>query len=235
MDGLAGEWVGEFNFPGVEAEGRGAGGEGLGVAEVLAGEVGGIAAHGEAEVPEGDADLVGAAGVRDGFEQGGAIGEAPADVEFGAGDEAGGCVRSHGAGAEVAGVVADGGVAREGVGGRMALDADEVAFLNLALRELGLEAAGEMAGAGDEDESGGIGVQAVRGVRFLRVIDGVEDVLEGVAIKPAAGVHGQGRGFVQDDEGLVFMQDFHRAVDLGFDDAGKDVAVALADADDLVG
>ena len=66
----------EREFPGEKVQGAVGGGDGLGFAQALTGEVKGVAQDGPAEVPEMDSDLVGAAGVRGDLQECCAIGMA---------------------------------------------------------------------------------------------------------------------------------------------------------------
>lgn len=70
------ERVAEGEAVGVEAHRGGGWGEGLARAEAGIFQINGVADDGVAEVPEVRADLVGAAGERAGFDQGGAVGVA---------------------------------------------------------------------------------------------------------------------------------------------------------------
>lgn len=180
MDALAGAGVGEGDAVGVEVEGWIGEGEGLGAAESAAREVEGIADDGVSGVPEVDADLVGAAGEGAGFDEGGAVGVAAKDAAFGAGGED--AVVS-GAAAGFAGLVGDGGVADEGVVGRMSLNEGEVVFFDFAAHELLLEVSGEVAGAADDGDAGGVGVDAVGGPGLLGMEGLAEEVLQGVALQ----------------------------------------------------
>jgi hypothetical protein len=116
-----------------------------------------------AEVPEVRADLVGAAGEWAGFDQSGAVRVAAQDAEFGFRGEAGGVDV---AGAGFGGLGGDWGVARKFLRRRMAMDAGEVDFFDLAALELRLHEFGEMPRAGENDEPAGVGVEPVGGPGF---------------------------------------------------------------------
>ena len=163
--------VGEGEAEGGEVEGEGGGLLGEGGGGGGGGGVGGVAEDGVAEVLAVEADLMGAAGLRVGFDEGGAVGVAGEDGEAGVGGEAGAFINA--AGAEAAGVVRDGGVAVEGVCFWVAVDAGEVGFFDLAAGELGLQDAGEVLGLGEDDEAGGVGIETMGGAGF----EGVEGLL----------------------------------------------------------
>ncbi len=129
---------------------------GLSVAESLVGLVGLVAADGEAELPEVDANLVGAASDGAGLEEGGAIGEPVEDVKFSFGGQA--VFGVDFASAELACFSADRGVDREAIFFGLALDAHEVDFFDATVFELHLDGAGKVAGASDDDQAGGVGV-----------------------------------------------------------------------------
>ena len=128
----------EGDLPCMQAERRIADGERLRLADLAIGQIGGVAEDGEAEVPEVDADLIGAAGDGHGFDQRGAIGIALEDAELGAGLQAG---FIDAAAAEFSRLGADGRVADELVLRGMTLHAGEPVLavekwaLNLWLRE----------------------------------------------------------------------------------------------------
>src|SRR3954468_20148053 len=66
---IAGERVGELDFPGVQAQGRIGGVGRLLRFKFLRGEIDWIAADGKSELPEMDADLLGASSDRKSFER----------------------------------------------------------------------------------------------------------------------------------------------------------------------
>jgi hypothetical protein len=92
------------------------------------------------------ADLVGATGERAGFEEGGAVGVAGSGVGWF------GC---------------DGGFAGKFLLGRVAVDARQIDFFDLAALELRLDEFGEMPRAGEDDETAGVGIEPVRGSRSI--------------------------------------------------------------------
>lgn len=193
-DAFPGDGVVEREAKGVEVKGWGAlvlgerGGGGGG------GGVGGVADDGVAEVLEVEADLMGATGFGEGFDEGGAVGVAGEDFEAGVGGEAGAFVDA--AGAEAAGVIRYWSVAVEGIRFWVAVDAGEVGFFDLAAGKLRLQYAGEVLGLGEDHEAGGIGVESMGGAGFEGVEGLLENVVEGVAVEAAAGVHGEWGGFV---------------------------------------
>ncbi len=64
--------------------------------------------------------------------------------------------------------------------------------------------------------------------RALGVVEGVEYVLEGIAVEASAGMEWQRSWFVEDDDGFVLMEDANVHVDSGFDDGGHPEEVAVA-------
>ena len=76
-----------------------------------------------------------------------------------------------------------------------------------------------MAGAGEEDEAGGVGVEAVDGPGHARRVGGGEERDEGVAVETPARVDRERRGLVDDDDGFVLVEEadvgVHGRLDLG--------------------
>ena len=70
--------------------------------------------------------------------------------------------------AEFARFVADGRIASECVGARMAVDAHQIHLLHFHSSKLILHASGEMSGASEHLNAGGVGVEAMGGTKFLR-------------------------------------------------------------------
>ena len=137
-DALVGERMPELETPGVEAKRRGAYIECLSITSDLGvREINRIADDREAELPEVRANLVGAAGDGARFDQGGVIGEALVDAEFGARRETGSEVDVARAGFGRLG--ANRRVAREIIFSRCANDFREIRFHNFAAGELRLE------------------------------------------------------------------------------------------------
>src|SRR3982074_354380 len=60
------------------------------------------------------------------------------------------------------------------------------------------------------------------------MVDCVEHMLPGIAVKTAACMHRQGRGLVQHNHCLVLMQQLDLHVDVGFDHCWNSVLVALS-------
>jgi hypothetical protein len=131
-------------------------------------------------------------------------------------------------------VSGDGSVAGEGIVEWSAVDTCEVTFVDGVLSELGLENGGEVFGAGGEDEAGGVGIESMCKAKCFWMVSLVEEILESVEEVATAGVHGERGGFVDDDEGLVFVEDLDVGMDVGFAGVGKEVEEGLAGADGLV-
>lgn len=112
------------------------------------------------------------------------------------------------------------------------MDTGEVGFLDLALGELGLQKLCEMAGARPEDETGGVGVQAVSGPGPCGCVGGEEKMLERVFVEASAWVHGERGGFVDGDQGFIFPEDVDFWIYRRLDGAGQAQRVALATAHD---
>ena len=127
-----------------------------------------------------------------------------------------------------AGLGGDRGVEAEGIVRRVATDAGEVYFFHGTLEELFLEESGEVAGAADDGDSGGIGVYAMRGPGPLRMKGNAEKVLQGIAVVASAGVKGERGGFVEHDERFVHMKEPDAGVDVRFAGGRKQVEQLLA-------
>ena len=89
--------------------------------------------------------------------------------------------------------------------------------------------------AGEDDETAGIGVESVGGAGFQRMAGFVQDGEEGVAVEAPAGMDWQGRGFVDDEEGFVIVEDADVGVDLGLDVGGSFSKIALPSAHAVAG
>jgi hypothetical protein len=229
---LLGDGVGEGDAVRVQAEGHGVAGAGEGRAAGGGGIIGDVSHDGMTKMLEVKADLVGATCSRMGRDQRGAIGETLKDVEARVTGESSRFVNA--AGAETAGFIRDGSLALEGVRGWVTLDASEVAFFDFSPAELRLEDAGEVLGLGEDNEAGGVGVQAMGGARFEGVKGLLQDVVEGVPIEAPARMHGQRGGFVQHDEGLVFVDEVDLAIDVGLAGGGVAVQDTLASVERYV-
>lgn len=180
--------------------------------------VGVVAYKWMADVLEVDADLVGAAGVEGGFDQCAlvkALDEFPTGPGFAA---AKAFARGH--------AFAVGGVARDrnldfaGLGARFAADDGAVGFFGAALFELGGEVQVGFVGFGDDDAAAGVHVEAMDDARPRDAGDAAELALammeEGVHKRPPVvagrGVDNEARGFVDDNDVLVFEEDVERDV-----------------------
>ena len=75
----------------------------------------------------------------------------------------------------------------------------------------------------------------MRLLRFFGMVNLIQNVLERVAIETAARMHGERRGFVEDDDPFVFVEDFDPGVDVRFDGRGKFLEVPFARMDDVGG
>ena len=78
-----------------------------------------------------------------------------------------------------------------------------------------------MSCAGENNQTGRIGIQPVRRSWFLWMINRLQDRLECVAVEPAAGVDWQRGGFVDDQKSLILMQDSEIDADLWFHIGGS--------------
>jgi len=110
------------------------------------------------------------------------------------------------------------------------VDAREVDFFDLAALELRLHEFGEMPRVGKEDETAGVGVESVGGAGFQRMAGFVQDREECVAVEAPAGMDWQGRGFVDDEEGFVVVEDVYIGIDLGLDVGGSFSEIAFPGA-----
>ena len=92
-----------------------------------------------------------------------------------------------------------------------------------------------MARAGDEHKPSSVGIEAMGRTGLLRVVNLLEDVLERVAVETSAGMHGERRWLVEDDDRFVFVKDIDRGGDGWFGDGGEFLEIAFAGADDVIG
>jgi hypothetical protein len=182
-----------------------------------------VADDGVAVVGEVDADLVHAAGVRAGADEGegfaagmfggGAV-EAGDDFDVGAGGLAvgmGDLFDPDGGGGDV-GFAAEGLIDREGVGGWGTVDEGEVFFVDLAPLHGEREATGCFGVFGDEHEAGGFAVEAIDDGEAGVVGDVVgEEILDAVEesgrVIGFAGVDEEMGGFIDDDVVGGFVDD----------------------------
>ena len=125
-------------------------------------------------MPRVDADLVRAASERAGLHEGGAVGVATQHGEFGDGFQR---AALGGAAAGFVRLVGDGGLAGELILRGMTVDSGEVMLLDFASMKLPLQLSGKMAGATHDSDSGGVGIDAVRGPRALGVKGDAEQIL----------------------------------------------------------
>ena len=128
---------------------------------------------GMAEVAEVEADLIGAAGERPGFDQGGAVSIATEHAERRVRLLA---IVADFTATEFACFGAHGGIAGKPVGHWVALHAGEIHFFDLATLELRLDEAGKVARRGKDHGARGVPVAAVYGGRHDRLPRGVEDM-----------------------------------------------------------
>ncbi len=220
VEGLAvNEGGGEIGFGGGFSAGVFGFGGGF-YAEVLEGDglaaVGGVSDDGVSEVHAVDADLVGASGFGGEFEEGVAA-EAFFDGVDGLGGFAGG-VGADGVFFADFGVDAEGSVDEVGVEVGFTVDEGEVGFADGASFELAGDAPMGFIGFGDEDEAGGVAIEAVDdagapgvgaggegGVGILGVVD--EGVDEGAGPVSAGGVNDEVGLFIDGEEGVIFVDD----------------------------
>ncbi len=118
---------------------------------------------------------------------------------------------------------------------RLTKHLDEILFPNVAPGKLGLEQAGDARGARHQDKAGGVGVQSVGRTRGLGMIGCAQQVLQGVAEKPAPGVHGQWRRLVEHHQRFVLVQDFHPTIHVRFENRRKFVPVMITGSNHMVG
>lgn len=90
-----------------------------------------------------------------------------------------------------------------------------------------------MARASDEDQAGGVRVEAMGRAGLLRIVNLLEYVLERVAIETSAGMHGERGGFVEDDDGFVFVKDLDVGVDVRLGEGGEFLKITFASVDDV--
>ncbi len=109
----------------------------------------------------------------------------------------------------------------------------EINLLDFAARELRLDESSKVPRASHDHDARCVSVEAMRGLRPLRVVHLVEHVLKGVAEESSTRVHRQWRGLVQHDYRFIFVQHLHAHVDVGLDHAGDLVQIAFAGPHDL--
>ena len=166
------------------------------------------------EMPEVQSNLMRATRDRLGLKQRGAVGVPLEDGEFSAGGLAGSIQRP---GPEVLRIVFDGSGGYKKVFGGMPVNKSSVKFLHLPTNELRLQQRGHMAGLRQQHKTAGIRIQSMHRMRFARMIDLREPVLERVAVESSAGMHRQRGGFVEHDQGIVFVEEGHVRADGGLD------------------
>ena len=64
-----------------------------------------------------------------------------------------------------------------------------------------------MAGLRQQHKATGVCIQSVHRMRFAGMVDLREPVLKRVAVESPAGMHGQRGGFIEDDQGIVFVRE----------------------------
>ncbi len=211
-EALAGGGVGEDEAKGVEHLARGAiAGEFF---EALAGaaSVGVIADEGVTDVLEVDADLVGAAGMEVGLDEGGVV-EALKDAVGGPGVTAFADAGGHAF--AVGGVAGDGGADVAAEFGDFAAHDGVVDLFESAPGELGLELLVGGVIFGDDEAAAGIAVEAVDDAWAGDAADAAElagavveeGVDEGMLVVADARVDDESGGFVEDEEVVVFEED----------------------------
>jgi hypothetical protein len=202
MEGVTGE---EEGMP----EGGGPAGLDEGEVVVFGGAVDFVAYYGVAGVGEVDADLMHAAGLGEGADEGEravTTGEAAEDLETGAGGGAGGvdALFQVNAGDLVDALAEEGGVDGEVVRGGPAPDEGEVLFLDAGALHEHAEVAGGGLGFGDEGEAAGFAIEAVddgdlAAVGELEGEEVTEEMPEGGGVGGFAGVNLEEGGLVDDD------------------------------------
>jgi len=110
------------------------------------------------------------------------------------------------------------------------VNARQIDFFDLTAFELRLHELREMPRAGEDDEPAGVGVEPMGRAGFQRMAGFVQDREEGVAVETPARMHWQGRGFVDDEEGFVVVEDPEVGIHLGLDVGGSFSKVAFPGA-----
>ena len=87
---------------------------------------------------------------------------------------------------------------------------------------------GEVAGSGKRHDTCRVGVKPVGRPGALRAVDFSQYVLQSVSVEPAARMHGQGGGLVQDDDCLILVQQADAGVHRWLDMTRQQAKVTLA-------
>jgi hypothetical protein len=183
-----------------------------------------VAEDGVAEGGQMDADLMRAAGADFDFEisvAGVAFDDAPVGEGGAAGAEAAGHLRA------MNGVAGDGLVEATVVGFGEALDDGEIDLVDFAGGELFAEGAVGGVGARDDDDAAGFFVEAMDDTGTIVAAGGGElaevveqGIDEGAGVLAGAGMDDYARGFVDDDDVFVFIEDVEGKV-FGFGVEGR--------------
>src|SRR3954468_24773013 len=96
----------------------------------------------------------------------------------------------------------------------MSLDSRQIYFLDVSGCELRLELTCVVARSGKDDHTGRVGVEPMDGPQLLRIVHGVQNRLQRVAIEPTRRVQWQRCWFVEHDERVVFVQHSNGRVDV---------------------
>src|SRR6188472_2513903 len=170
-----------------------------------------VAGDGQADRLEMDADLMGPSGLEPDLEQRPSA-EALAQLEPRDGVARG--LRVEGATRPVTPVAADGRRDPPGAGAGLADDERQVAPLDLAVADRPGEALVRLFGACDDEQSGGVAVEAVDDARPIRIAAGgaerEQPVRQRRALVGPGGMDDEARRLVDDDQVLVLVDDRER-------------------------